>query len=206
VTLNTNFHEQYASLSDDELLRIAGDRKDLLKEAGEALDAEMASRGLTHDQARARKREHFRLDIEEARAHRQRKKSKYFVTKMNLQAYFIGLAGFIVVLILIPRHHGAPNQWLWPAVVVYLGSLIACLIVQPWVRRTVSFWFSLAISFVPQVLVARWLAVHDPVHGESKGSGVLSMLAGYVLGASIFLLLQKLKPRKRTNTTDEFEA
>jgi hypothetical protein len=200
--LDASFHERYASLSDDDLLRIAGSRRDLLKEAAVTLDDEMTRRGLTYEQARARKREHFRLDIEEARAYRKRKKSKYFVTQMNLFAYFIGLAGLVVVWLLAPRHTRVPNEWEWPATVVYLGALIACLIVQPWVRRTVSFWFSLVVSFVPQFLVAHWLAVHDPAHSENKGSAAISTFAGYVLGAAVFLLLQKLKPRRQTNGTD----
>jgi hypothetical protein len=65
-------------------------------------------------------------------------------------------------------------------------------------NRTLSFWFSLAISFVPQFVVAHWLAVHHPAHSSSvaKGSGFLSMLAGYAVGCSVFVLLQKLSPGK----------
>lgn len=201
--MDTNFHEQYARLSDDELLHVAGDRRDLLEEAKLALDAEMARRGLTHTQARARKRDDLRLDIKEARAHyTKRNKSKYFVAQLNLRAFFIGLAGLLLLMVL--NHHRVPEEWSWPLFVVYMSALIACLAVQPWVRRTLSFWLCLAISFLPQFVVAHWLAVYHPSHslGGEKGSAVLSMLAGYVLGGSLFLLLQKLKPGQGTNATN----
>lgn len=203
MALNTIFHERYASLSDEELLHIAGDRRDLLEEAAVALDSEMARRGLTHQHARAKKRDELRMEIQEARAHHpKRYKSKYFVAQMNLLAYFIGLVG-LVVLMVLTHHYRVRDEWEWPLVVVYLGALIACLAVQPWVRRTLSFWFSLTISSVPQFVVAHWLAIYHPTHSSSglKGSGFLSMLAGYSLGVSVFVLLQKLKPGQGARDT-----
>ena len=203
LTLETSFHERYASMSDDELLHIAGDRKDLLEVAAVELDAEMVRRGLTHKQARSRKRDYLRLDIEEARRHRKRKKSKYFVSQINLWAHFIGLAvPFLIVLIL--GHHRIPEEWAWPVFVVYLSALLAFLAVQPWVRQMLSFWFSLAISFVPQFAVAHWLAIYHPSRSASalKGAAFLSMFSGYLLGGGMFLLLQKLKPRQEAKTTN----
>jgi len=205
VILETSFPERYASLSDDELLHIAGDRRDLLEEAAIALDAEMARRGLTHVQARSRRREHLRLDIEEARAHRQkRNKSKYFVFQINLRPILIGLAGFVLLMVFILGPLRVPDVWAWPLLVVYLGGLIACLAVQPWVRRTLSFWFSLVVSFVPQFLIAHWLAVYHPTRSNSgaKGSAFLSILPGYLLGGVLFLLLQKLKPKQEMKATN----
>jgi hypothetical protein len=161
--LETSFHERYASLSDEELLHIAGDRRDLLQEAADALDSEMARRGLTHEHARAKKRDELRFDIKEARAHNpKRKKSKYFVVQINLRAFFIGLAMPILLMVLSPSHQRVPDEWSWPLFVVYISALIACLAVQPWVRRTLDFWLCLVISFVPQFFVARWLTVYHP--------------------------------------------
>jgi hypothetical protein len=59
--LDTDFQEHYASLSDEELLRIADDRRDLREEAAFALDAEMARRRLTHEQTQAKKKDDVRL-------------------------------------------------------------------------------------------------------------------------------------------------
>jgi hypothetical protein len=200
--LDTNFQEHYASVSDDELLHIAGARRDLRKEAVLALDGEMARRGLTHEQARAKKRDEFRLDVQEARAH-QRKKSRYFVNRISLGALLIVFGGELVLMLLItPRE--PLYAWLGPVLVVYFGTSIACLAVQPWVRRTVSFWASLVISCLPQVVVSHWLTVHHPAHsrGDSKGSWFLSILSGYVVGGAVFLLLQKLRPAQGRKATD----
>jgi hypothetical protein len=199
--LNESFRERYASLSDGELLHIAGDRRDLLEEAAVALDAEMARRGLTYHHARAKKRDELRLEIDEAGAHHpKRNKSKYFVAHMNLRAYFIGLVG-LVLLMILAFHYRVPDEWFWPLFTVCLGALIACLAVQPWLRRTLSFWLSLVVSFVPQFFVAHWLAVYHPAHSraEVRGSGFLSLLSGYLLGGALFLLLQKLKPGQSKN-------
>jgi hypothetical protein len=204
VNLETSFHERYASLSDAELLHIAGDRRDLLEEAAVALDAEMTRRGLTHKQARARKRENLRLDIEELRAHRRKlSQSKYLAAQMNLRAFFIGLAAPLVAVLIFGRHH-LPEEWAWPLFVVYLGALIACSAVQPWVRHTLSFWFSLVVSSVPEFVVARWLAVYHPTNSSSgaKGALFLCLLAGYLLGGALFLLLQRLEPSPETKATD----
>jgi hypothetical protein len=197
-----SFHERYATLSDGELLHIAGDRRDLLEEARDALDAEMARRGLTLEQARAQKRRSFRIEMREAGLAR-RKKSKYLVTQMNLRAFFIGLIGLVLLMVLALRHHRVPDEWALPLFVIYQGALVACLAVQPWVRRTLSFWLCLAVSFVPQFAVAHWLSVYHPAHsgGEEKGSAVLSLIPGYLLGGALFLFLQRLKPKQETNTT-----
>ena len=203
--MEASFDERYASLSDEELLHIAGDRKDLLPQAALALDTEMARRNLTQEHTRAKRRDELRFDIKELRAHSpKRKKSKYFVARMNLRAYFIGLAGALLLMVATLGHHRVPEEWSWPLFVVYISALIACLAVQPWVRRTVNFWLCLAISFVPQFAVAHWLAVYHPARSNSgaKGSAFLSMLAGYLLGGSLFLLLQKLRPEQETKATD----
>lgn len=195
--MNTSFHERYASLSDEELLHIAGDRRDLLEEAAVALDAEMARRCLTHQQARAKKRDELRSEIKEVRAHHEkRNKSKYFVSQMNLRAYFLGLVGLVVLMFLTLRSHRLRDEWAEPILFVYLGALIACLAVQPWVRRTLSFWLSLAVASIPQFVVGHLLTVYHPAHsrGEFKGSGFLSMLTGWIVGSAMFLLLQKLNP------------
>ncbi len=66
--LQLSFQEHYASLSDDELLAIAASRGDLIQEATVTLDSEMAQRGLTHQQARARRREIAHLEMKEMRS------------------------------------------------------------------------------------------------------------------------------------------
>jgi hypothetical protein len=197
MVLETTLQEQYAGLSDEELLHIAGDREDLLEAAAFALDAELARRSLTQKQARAKKRDELRLEILEARAHQpKRKKSKYFVAQISLRGLFIGLVGAVLLMFLTIRPRRPIYEWSEPILVVYTGVLLACLAVQPWVRRTLSFWLSLTIACVPQFVVSQWLSVYHPANsrGTAKGTWFLSILSGYVVGSTVFLLLQKLKP------------
>jgi hypothetical protein len=203
--MGSSFQEHYASISDDELLHIAGDRRDLREEAVVALDAEMSRRGFTRRQARIRKTDELRSMIAEAGSHRQkRKRSRYFVAKMNRKWLLIGLAG-IVVFFLLVEPHPPSDPWLQPGLVVYLGCLMACLGVQPWVRGTVSFWVSLAISSTLQFMVARWLIVYHPAHSRQgdKGLWFLSTFSGYVVGGAVFLLLQELKRRQTPTPRDD---
>ena len=194
--METGFREHYADLSDEELLHIAGDRRDLREEAAFALDAELARRGLTQKQVRAQKRDELRLEIQEARAHQpKRRKSRYFVSQISLRWFFIGLIGAGILMFLTIRPHRPVYEWSEPILVVYTGCLLACLAVQPWVRRTLSFWLSLTIACVPQFVVSHWLTVYHPAgsRGESRGTWLLSILSGYMVGGAVFLLLQKLK-------------
>jgi hypothetical protein len=172
---------QYASLNDEDLLHVAADRKDLRPEAALALDTELARRGLTHKQARAKGRDELRMEIKEAMAHRpKRNKSKYFVAQLNLRAFFIGLAGLGLLMFLTLRSHRLRDEWAEPILFAYLGVLMACLAVQTWVRQTLAFWLSLAIGNIPQFIVSHWLAVYHPARsrGKLKGSGFLSMVPG----------------------------
>jgi hypothetical protein len=197
--LDTDFQEQYASLSDEELLRVAGDRKDLREEAAFALDAEMAKRGVTYQQAHAQRREVVRQEIKEARAYRPKtKKSKYFASQMNLGWFFTGIVGLVPLMILMLRPHRLLDVWTEPVAATYTGALLACSVVQPWLRRTASFWISLAVSCIPQFFICRWLSVYHPPHsrGEGKGMWFLSILAGYVVGGALFLLIQRIKPKE----------
>ena len=194
--MDSSYQKHYASISDDELLHIAGDRRDLREDAVFALDAEMTMRGLTHEDARAKKRDQLRLEIKDVRAHSpKRKKSKYFVAQINLGAFILSLIGPVLLVFLFQGHHLVPEEWSFSIFVIYMGAILACLAVQPWVRRTLSFWLSLAISCVPQFMVSHWLSVYHLAHsrGDVKGSAFLSILAGYILGGALFVLLQKLK-------------
>jgi hypothetical protein len=192
--LDTGFQEYYASLDDDELLHIAGDRKHLREEAVLALDSEMSLRGLTRQQVLRKRKEEIRRDIEDLRPRQPKgfiskyldaKIKKHLVAQINLRAYFLGLIGLVLLMFFI---HRVPDEWSDPSFVVYMLVLIACLAVQPWIRRTLSFWLSLAISCVTQFVIGHWLRVYHPAFF------FLSLFAGYALCGAAFVLLQKLKP------------
>jgi hypothetical protein len=132
MVLEMNFQEQYASLSDEELLHLASDRGDLREIAAFALDTELARRGLTQKQVRTKKRDELRQEIQEARAHKpKRKKSKYLLTQINLRWFFVGLVGAVLLMFLTIRPHHRVYEWSEPILVVYTGCLMAIVAVQP---------------------------------------------------------------------------
>jgi hypothetical protein len=195
-----SFQENYAGLNDDELLMIAASRADLVQEAALALDSEMARRGLSYQEARAKKREAVRLEIKEARRHRRSPKgSKYFVAKVNGWMLLLLVLGVPLVVLSLMFFHLVPEEWDFPILAVCMGVLIAVSVVQPWLRQTVSFWISLVASCTMQLLVCYWISVHlaPQTRGELKGAAVLSIIPGYAVGIVLFLLLQKLE-RKET--------
>jgi hypothetical protein len=194
-----SFQENYARLSDDELIMIAASRADLMQEAALALDSEMARRGLSYQEARAKKREIARLEIKEARSHRPSPKgTKYFVAKMNGWMKLLLALGAPLLVISLLAFHLVREEWVFPILAACMGAIIAVSIVQPWLRQEVSFWLSLVISCVVQLFLGHWIGVSQAPHSTSgiKGAGFLAIFVGYAVGAPLFLLLQKLKPKE----------
>jgi hypothetical protein len=194
-----NFQENYAGLNNDELLMIAASRADLVHEAALALDSEMARRGLSYLEARAKKREAARLEIKEARKHRpSRKGSKYFVAKLNGWMLLVLALGVPLLVISLMPFHLVPEEWDFPILAVCMGAVIAVSAVQPWLRHTVSFWVSLVVSCTVQLLVGYSISLHlaPKSRGELKGAAVLAIVPGYAVGTLLFLLLQKLELRE----------
>jgi len=192
-----NFQENYAGMSDDELLMTAASRADLVPEAARELDSEMAHRRLSYQEAHAKKREVARLEIKEARKHGSSKKgSKYFVGKANGWMLLLVALGSPLLFIVLMVFHLVPEEWLFPILSVCMGALLAIAAVQPRLRQTSSFWISLVVSCAVQLLVGHWLSVHlaPRTRSELKGAGVLTIVPGYVVGVLSFLLLQKLEP------------
>jgi hypothetical protein len=192
-----NFQENYAGMSDDELLMTAASRADLVPEAAHVLDSEMAQRRLSYQEAHAKKRDVARLEIQEARRHRSsRKGSKYFVAKANGWMLLLIALGSPLLVIGLMFFHLVPEVWFFPILSVCMGALIAIAAVQPWLRQKSSFWISLVVSCAVQLLVGYWLSLHlaPQTRGELKGVGVLTIVPGYVVGVLSFLLLQKLEP------------
>jgi hypothetical protein len=197
-----DFQENYSHLSDDELLSVAGDRRDLVQEAALALDSEMARRGLSYQKAYANKREITRLEIKEARRHRPSTKgSKYFVSQMSGWMILLLISGELLLMVPLMIFHWVQEEWAFAILLVWTGALIGVSAVQPWLRRTRSFWLSLVVSCAVQLFAGHWISAHfaPRSRNEMKGAGFLAMFAGYLVGALLFLLLQKLKPQKDSN-------
>lgn len=197
-----NFHEEYARLSDEELLVIAADRRDLLPEASVAMDSELARRGLSYEQAHAKKRQVLRTEFDEIQRRRRRKPSRYFVARLN---------GWVILAIaLLPAalaislegFHLVSEEWGFSIMAAGMGLLIAVGAVQPWVRRTSSFWVSLLVAIAVQLLLGRWISGHTSLRGRNsmKGAGFLTLAVGFGAAILLFRLLEKLRPQEGPQT------
>lgn len=184
-------------MSDDELLMTAASRADLVAEAAHELDSEMAPRQLRYQEAHAKRRDVARLEIKEARKHRSSKNgSKYFVAKANGWMLLLGAVGSPLLIVGLMAFHFVPERLSFPIFSVCMGALIAIAVVRPWLRKTSSFWISLVVSCAVQSIVGYWLNVRfaPQTRSELRGAGVLTIVPGYVVGALLFFLLQKLEP------------
>jgi hypothetical protein len=192
-----NFQEEYARLRDEELLRIASDRAHLLPEAALAMDSELARRGLTWETARAQKRQAARREYREFQRHRPSPKiTKYLIPHATNWTPLLFALGAPALVFSLAGLHLIPERWVIPVLTACIGLTIGISIVQPWLRRTLSFWLSLAVACTVQLFVGYWIDVRAALlRGSSaKGAGFLSLFVGYAVGVPLFLLLQKLKP------------
>jgi hypothetical protein len=100
-----NFQETYAAISNDELLLIASSRTDLVQEAALAMDSEMARRGLSIQDAQAKKRDLARLEIKEARKRRSSPKgNKYFVAQIRGRWLLLLLSPTLLIILFVSPH------------------------------------------------------------------------------------------------------
>jgi hypothetical protein len=90
-----------------------------------------------------------------------------------------------------------PKEWVLPIIFTCYGIVCAVSAVQPWLRRTRSFWVSLAIAGIVQLFVGHIINARlaPQSRGELKGSAFLAILAGYAVAIPLFLLLQSTKPK-----------
>jgi hypothetical protein len=200
--LETDFQQNYEALSDEELLMIAASRAQLEDGAARAMDSEMARRGLTYEQAQAKKGQVARLTARENRErHTKSKDTKYFVAQPKIYLALVVVAiVFVAYLLLIPRAFRIPDEWEEAAVAALTGASMAFFCVQPAIRRTTTFWISMVVACIVQVLACHWLIMefHPSTRGAGKGIWLLSILAGYVIGAAIFLLLQRFEVKEKS--------
>jgi hypothetical protein len=155
----------------------------------------MAKRGLTYQQAQARRREIARLEMKEIRRHRPSPKgTKYFVARTNGSMLLLLAVGVPVLVICL----SALKLMDLPILAACMGAVIAISAVQPWLRQTVSFWLSIVISCTVQLFVGHWISVHQAPHSRGAKRGILgsrpdSSTPSEPLFAAVVPVSQRLK-------------
>ena len=187
-----NFQETYAHLTDGDLLLVAAGRAHLVHEAALAMDSEMARRGLTYNDARTKKKTVARLRSQQDTRRPSPMITKYFVPQVRGRWLLLLLSPILLIpLLFFPRI--VSEEWLLAIMFASYGVVCAISAVQPWLRKTKSFWLSLPVACVVQLVVGHMMAHRwaPRSRGELKGTAFLSILAGYAVALPLFLLLQK---------------
>ncbi len=178
---------------------IAASRADLVQDATLAIDSEMARRGLSYQEARAKKREVTRLEIKEMGGRQPSPwVKKYVVSRMNGWRMLLLILGPLTLVISLESSHTIPKDWTDPIFFACMGTVLPVSAGQPWLMKTVSFWPSLVISCAVQLLVGHWIVMHSEpyVRNGIKGAGILAIPAGYAVGLVLYMLLQSLKSKE----------
>jgi hypothetical protein len=121
----------------------------------------------------------------------------YFVRQIRGRWLLLLLAPILLIpLLSFPSI--VSEAWLLPIIFAFCGVVIAISGVQPWLRQTRSFWLSLPVVFIVNLLVGHRIVVDlaPQSRNELKGAAFLAILAGYAVGVPIFLVLQKTMPKR----------
>jgi hypothetical protein len=117
---------------------------------------------------------------------------------MNGWMMLLLILGVPTLVISLESSHTIPEDWALPILFACMGTVVPVSAVQPWLMKTVSFWPSLVISCAVQLLVGHWISMHPMPHLRRglEGAGILAIPLGYAVGAVLFVLLQKLRPKE----------
>jgi hypothetical protein len=131
----------------------------------------------------------------------------YFVRQIRGRWLFLLLSP-ILLIPLLSFPNIVSQAWLLPLMFASFGVVSAISGVQPWLRQTRSFWLSLPVVFIVDLLVGHRINVHfaPQSRNELRGAAFLAILAGYAIGVPLFLLLQKATAMKELKHAGEGES
>jgi len=120
----------------------------------------------------------------------------YFVRQIRGR-WLLLLLSPVLLIPLLSFPNIVSQKWLLPIIFAAYGFVCAVSAVQPWLRQTRSFWVSLAVACVVQLVVGHFINVRlaPESRNELRGAAFLAILAGYAVASPLFLLLQKLDER-----------
>ena len=200
-----DLQQEYARLSNDELLHLAHARSTLTDEAKIVLDAEMRSRNLSIDDIK----NHVRfVKKSEWRETRRRRSLKLFGTRITeksgseILVAFSWIAATISVILLayfaLPAHYRLPADWQEAAgYTVFSTVFLAAWFFSYWGRR-LGFWISLLISSTAHALILHAWIVHvgtDMIwrrRADAKGAVFLGLILFFIVYGCGTLLRRKL--------------
>jgi len=179
--------DEYRKKTDEDLLRLARDRKQLTAEANSALTDELAHRKIAAERFKAFSKEEERQGRKEAFRSKRRRAhvaGRWWWKIQLVAAYAIGFLIYLLLPFKIPR------DWEDAAVVTFLCTVAIGFTFQEFWKR-LSFWVSLAIAALAQLWVIKVL--NPMAHWHYHNASILTGFAvGLFVWGAMFLLLRRV--------------
>ena len=178
---------EYRKKTDEDLLRLARDRKQLTAEANSALTDELARRKIASERFKAFSKEEERQERKEAFRSKRRRAhvaGRWWWKIQLVAAYAIGFLIYLLLPFKIPR------DWEDAAVVTFLCTVAIGFTFQEFWKR-LSFWVSLAIAALAQLWVIKVLNPRARWHYHNA-SILTGFAVGFLVWGAMFLLLRRV--------------
>jgi hypothetical protein len=179
--------DEYRKKTDEDLLRLARDRKQLTAEANSALTDELAHRKIAAERFNAFSKEEERQGRKEAFRSKRRRAhvaGRWWWKIQLVAAYAIGFLIYLLLPFKIPR------DWEDAAVVTFLCTVAIGFTFQEFWKR-LSFWVSLAIAALAQLWVIKVLNPRARWHYHNA-SILTGFAVGFLVWGAMFLLLRRV--------------
>lgn len=153
-----DFLTEYSERTDDELLHLASQRHYLTKEAGAALDTELARRSLTESDRLEHQRFEKRQEARDSRKHRRKPIGpfKYRMSWRDILSAFAIIALISITYLVIPDRYHMKNGWEAAAFSAMAMFVIIAIAGKAVLRQKPEFWIALTISSLIQLIVVHY--------------------------------------------------
>jgi hypothetical protein len=179
--------DEYRKKTDEDLLRLARDRKQLTAEANSALTDELTHRKIAAERFKAFSKEEERQGRKEAFRSKRRRAhvaGRWWWKIQLVAAYAIGFLIYLLLPFKIQR------DWEDAAVVTFLCTVAIGFTFQEFWKR-LSFWVSLAIAALAQLWVIKVLNPRARWHYHNA-SILTGFAVGFLVWGAMFLLLRRV--------------
>jgi hypothetical protein len=197
-----DFATDYAELSDDNILHLAGERASLTPEAVSALDSELRRRNLTDSHQTKYQRSVRRVERRESRAYRRKIFGKSELSWPEILSAFGAMVLISAAYFSLPSQYRLSAEWQDPAACVMIASVF---IVAGWhsLWKELAFWISLILASVIQLAVVHEWAKRTV--SLDRGYAKLAALLGFVFFFGIYGSIRFVKKRLVRDDLQAFE-
>ncbi len=202
---------EYAKLSDDELLQLSSDRSSLTDEAKLVLEAEMRNRNLTALDV-SKHEEFVRRSEQRERRRRNRKlfgnrwtRLSWIETAVMLFWTATGISLISIFYLALPAPYHLPDKWEESAKYVMFSSVFL-VAASSELRPKKRFWISLLMSSSAHLFIVHaWIVHFGTFYGKGRRADQWPILLGPLLFLIVYGCVFQLR-RKLYGEDDDIES